>query len=482
MIVFGLSGVVNRALSFMLIPFYTNHIGPNQYGVLGLMMIIYSMIPVVLKMGLGNALLRSWYDYPDDERPVLATTVFTFLMATTIPLLALLFLATGKASVWLFESSDYTYHLRVICLLSFLEVFNVVPDALLRINSASVKYSLCQTVGFFCQLTTSLYLVVYANRGIQGVLLGNLAGAIVENSLMFALTVRQLRWGFNLKELRVMLNFGTPLIFGRLAASCFQWIDRFFIKEYANLKQVGLYTLGNQLTTPINLLITTPFSMIWPNMQFSTMQDKDAKEYYARMLTYVTFASTMLALPLAILIEDVLRIFASPKYGETATIVPWLAASAVLDIANPVLSVGVSLKRKSYLSPVIVVSSALINIGLNFLLIPSMGMKGAAIATFLSYIAMCIIRYQISNRLMPVEYEWGRLAKITVVSLLLYGLSRGIVIAHPIVSFMARLPLTLILPIILIPLGFYDTKEQQQVKLLIKELPQRVKLLLAMRG
>lgn len=477
MLVFGVSGIINRALGFFLIPVYTRFIRPRDYGVLAILMIILAGIPLILRMGLSNALLRSWYDYEEDERPKLATTVFIFLVLTSTPILLVLSYFSVPTSQYLFETPMYSEHLQIIYLLSFLEIFNVVPDTLLRLRNASLQYSVCQTTGFLFQLVTNIALVVYFDYGIKGILLGNLIGAVVENGMSFVLSLRYLKWGFNFDELKKMLAFGTPLIFGRLSAICFQWIDRFFLKHYADLRQVGLYTLGNQLTTPISLLVSTPFSMIWPNMQVSVMKDEDAKEYYARMLTYVVYASTLLALPLSILVEDVLRIFATAKYWDTAKVVPWLALAAVLDIANPTLGVGIGLKRKSFISPILMTISAGVNVILNFILIPSMGMLGAAIATLFSYIVICGLRYYVSDKLMHIDYEWNRILKILGVATILFLLSQIIIIERPIISFIARSPFAVMLPFILIPLKFYDEKEKLKMKELLQMTTTRLQSL-----
>jgi O-antigen/teichoic acid export membrane protein len=453
-------------------------------------MIIFSIMPVVLRMGLNNALLRSWYDYEESERPKLAATVLIFLGVTSVPLLLLLALGSQYISQLIFQTPAYSQHLRIILLLTFFEVFNVVPDTLLRLRNASVRYSLCQTLGFIVQLGVIIFSVAYLKRGIEGVLLGNLAGSACENGLMFFSARKDLRWGFNRAELRIMLAFGVPIIFGRIAASVFQWIDRFFLKHYTTLRIVGIYSLGNQLATPVSLLITTPFSMIWANMQFSAMKDDDAKEYYARMLTYVVFAASTLALPLAILIEDVLRIFARDKYWEAATIVPWLAFNAVLDAANPVLNIGLSLKRKSIHSASIFIIAALINVGLNFIIIPPFGMMGATIATVISYIVMLAIKYFISQHFVHVDFEWARIGKVFACAFALFILSRTIDIHQSALPFCARLPFVhnsadaakavaalsflvhlpfgLLLPVALLPLGFYDDKERNKVSELLQ--------------
>jgi O-antigen/teichoic acid export membrane protein len=474
MVVFGLGGVVNRALSVLLIPLYTKYIPPREYGALALMMTMLTIIPVVLRVGLGNALFRSWYDYEESERPKLATTVMVFLIALSVPVLAILAYFAPRFSVLLFDTDKYTLHLRIICLLSFLEIFNVVPDTLMRIKNASVQYSLFQTTSCVAQLSMTVALVKYFDWGIQGVLIGNLIGSALENGMVFTSTLRQMGWGFNRAELKLMLAFGFPNIFGRLAASCFQSIDRFFLNHYTSLRVVGLYALGNQLASPITMLVTTPFSMIWVNMQFSSMKDRDATEYFARMLTYVVYVAALLALPLAILVEDVLRIFAPLKYWESATIVPLLAVAAMLDAATTVVNVGISIKRKTFVNPLIVAGSALINILLNFLLTPRFGMMGATVAIVASYLAVFILRYRISNSLLPIHYEWGRIFKIAIVCLVLFTMSRAIVIERPIYSFFARLPFCLLLPLILVPFKFYDQREWTKAG----ELLRRVKNLL----
>jgi O-antigen/teichoic acid export membrane protein len=475
MLVFGVTGVINRALGFFLIPVYTYYVRPREYGILAILMIILGAIPLILRMGLGNALLRSWYDYEENDRPILATTVFIFLLITSIPILLLFAYFSSETSAYLFESNSYSQHLQLIYILAFLEIFNVVPDTLLRLRNASIQYSICQTVGFIFQLTINISLVVYWEMGIKGILIANLIGAILENGLMFSITLSQMKFGFNVSELKKMLVFGTPLIFGRLSAICFQWIDRFFLKYYTDLRQVGLYTLGNQLTTPISLLVSMPFGMIWANMQVSVMNDKDAKEYYARMLTYVVYGSSFLALGLSILVEDVLRIFATAKYWEAATIVPLLALAAVFDVANPTLGVGISLLRKSYFSPIIVAVAALSNILLNALLIPRMGMTGAAIATLISYIIISILRYVVSDKLLHIDYEWGRVAKIGILVAIIFTCSKLIIIERPIISFIVKFPLTLVLPFLLIFVNFYDEKEKSKIKEIINNVIERYK-------
>ncbi|MCS6885196.1 MAG: oligosaccharide flippase family protein [Acidobacteriota bacterium] len=464
MLVFGVSGAINRALSVLLLPFYVHYIVPREYGALGLLMIISALVPVVLRFGLGNALLRSWYDYEEPHRPILATTAWIFLAATSLPVLLIIVFFSPELSELILKTSAYKMHFCLVMVLSALEIMKTVPDTLMRLQNASFKYALAETLALVVQLSTNVVLVVVYRLGITGVIVGNIIGSAIELGLFTVFSRHLLSWGFDFRELKVMLEFGTPLIFGRLAAICFQWVDRFFINHYVNLRAVGLYTLASQIASPITLLVSTPFSMVWANMQFATMNDKDASEYYARMLTYVFFVGMCFAMPIAVLTRDVLRIFAPLKYWEAATVVPWLAFAAVLDAINPVLNVGISIKRKSMVNPFIVVTSSGINLGLNFLLIPSFGMMGAAVATVISYVVMNSMRYFITMELLPVSYEWRRLAHVLVVCAGIYAVGSFIGIDRPIYSFLIKLPLALSLPIVLWVTGFYDARERAYIR------------------
>ncbi|HNH84122.1 MAG TPA: polysaccharide biosynthesis C-terminal domain-containing protein, partial [Acidobacteriota bacterium] len=328
-------------------------------------------------------------------------------------------------------------------------------------------YTSTVTVAFLLQLLTIIYFVKVEQIGIYGILIGTLVGSVGETLGLFYWMRYDLKFGFHWAELKRMLGFGSPLIFGRLSAMSLQSIDRFLLQIFAaspnaGQREIGLYGMANNVSGAITMLVTTPFGAVWPSMQVSVMKDPDAPEYYARILTYVLYIASVLALGAACVTGDIFRYFGS--YVESASVVPMLAMAAVLDAASQVLSVGINIKRKTFVNPMIYISAALINILLNLYFIPHYGMRGAAFTTVVGFVVLCFLRGYVSHAYLPVPYEWKRLIHLFLISIGLYWASTFIVTGRTAVDFILHTLVALSLPLCLWLTGFHDEKEERKLR------------------
>src|SRR6185369_4969792 len=228
---------------------------------------------------------------------------------------------------------------------------------------------------------------------VTNVLIGRLAGTAFEALLFYAMVAGDLSLKFSMRELRGMLTFGVPLIFGQIAFHLFMMIDRFFLEHYTNNREVGAYLMACTLVSVVSILVTVPFSQVWTVMRFSVMNEEGAEEYYSRVLTYITFVSMFLSLGVAAVAGDGLLRFARPDYWPAAGIIPLLALAMVLDSAARVLNIGITLKKRTIYAPITIAAALAFNIALNFALIPGYGSWGAAVSTVLSYAVFCGLRY-----------------------------------------------------------------------------------------
>jgi O-antigen/teichoic acid export membrane protein len=306
---------------------------------------------------------------------------------------------------------------------------------------------------------------------VANVLLGRLAGAIFESLIFFFAVRRELSLLFSFKELREMLGFGAPLIFNQIAFTLFLMSDRFFLEHYSTSVQVGIYALANTLVSAITVLATGPFTQVWSVMRFSVMKEEGAEEYYSRVLTYIVFVSMFLALGVAAVAGDGLRLKGSRGYWPAATIIPLLSIAAVFDSAARVLNIGTTLKKRTIYAPLVLMMALGVNIGLNFLFIPRYGIMGATLSTLLSFMVFCALRYWSSNLFIKIKYEWGRVFTIMMVGAMLTGsfylldFARG---ATPsptslYLSLGVKTLLALSFPVLLYLLRFYDEKEKRRI-------------------
>ena len=130
--------------------------------------------------------------------------------------------------------------------------------------------------------------------------------------------------------------------------------------------------------------------------------------------------------------------------------------------------VGIYLKKKTSYLPLVTGSGAVVNIGLNLLLIPVIGMMGSAWATFGAYFVMEVLLYLIAQKSYFISYEWLRLAKIALAGGILFFLPRWFVVFQP-VGF--RLLLLAGFPLLLALQGFFTQSEWKSLKkMLVRSL------------
>jgi O-antigen/teichoic acid export membrane protein len=473
--------VVNSAFGLVLVPVYGKYLRASEFGVLSLLTVTLTLVTIVLKFGLNHAFFRHYYDTEDEahRRRIVGSTL-VFLALSSAALVALLCVLAPQASAAVFAGDKSKADLlQLIFLISFFEVISLIPDSILRAKFKSARYSTINIIAFVFQVALISYLVIGVEATVKSVLLGRLAGAAFEAAIFFLMVRRDLSISFSLRELRGMLGFGVPLIFGQISFHLFLMIDRFFLEVYATERDLGAYAMANTLVSVVTILVTVPFSQVWTVMRFSVMNEEGAEEYYSRVLTYIVFVSMFLALGVSAVAGDGLLLFALKGYWSAPAIIPLLAMAAVMDCAARVLNIGTTLKKRTIFAPLVIFAALIVNVGLNFLLIPRYRTMGATVATLISYVVFCALRFWSSNLFVKIRYEWGRVFTIVAVGGALIGIfyaNDSLRSPSPSRSSLAlsiaiKVSLALLFPLLLFALRFFDEKERRKVEELWQRLP-----------
>ena len=465
--------MVNSAFGLVLVPVYSRKLNVGDFGVLSLLTVTLTLVTIVLKFGLNHAFFRHYYETDDAEhrRRIVGSTLI-FLFVSSAAAIVLLWMAAPRTSAILFKGDQTRANLvQLVFLICFFEVISLVPDSILRAKFKSAQYSALNIIAFLFQLIVIVYLVIGVGASVKNVLIGRLVGAAFEALLFYAMVFRDLSLKFSAPELRGLLAFGTPLIFGQVSFHLFMMIDRFFLERYATEGNLGAYAMANTLVSVVTILVTVPFSQVWTVMRFSVMNEEGANEYYSRVLTYILFVSMFFALCVSAVAGDGLTLFSLRGYWRAGAIIPLLGLAAVLDCASRVLNVGITLKKRTIFAPIVIIAALAVNIGLNFWLIPRYGIMGATVSTLASYIIFCGLRYWASNLFFKVRYEWGRVFTILALGSAMIGafyLTDSLRGESPsdarlFVSLAIKTTLALMFPLLLFWLRFFDERELHRI-------------------
>lgn len=459
-IVYGIGAIIEKAITFILLPLYTTRFTPADYGILGLVTISGSIMATTFMIGMNYGLLRSYYDYEDeDDRKAVISTAFYIVLVSSLLLLVIGIIFSKNFSILLFDSDEYRLHFIIIAITSVFNILNIIPFIVFRVKMKSLQFIIFQIIFLVIGIGLIIYLVNYRKWGVLGALVGNLSMVATACFTLYIYIRREIVFRFLKKEFKKMLLLGAPLIPADLSVFVFSATNRYFLNYYTSTHEVGLFNLAYNFGNMITVLLATPISLIWPAMYLSVKDHDNAKDFYSRAMTYVLSISLFLFLVFSLLSEEVLKIFSNEEFWDAYLVIPLIVLTYSIWSLRKIVNVAVTLKRKTQGTAVINFTGAAINIGLNFLLIPRFGLFGAAYATLSTYIIVIAAMYFYNRKLMKLHYEWKRLLKIVFITSIIFTPGFFINIENIVLSIIFKVAIILLYPILLFLVRFFNQGE-----------------------
>lgn len=415
--IYGLSNIFVKAAGLLLLPVYTSSLSLEEYGMLAMFELITQFFVGVISFSLPASMLRVASDTEDKKTQNRIYFTAGVLLTGFCGAFLILFLPlNGIFSSAIFDSDQYASYFTIAFISIVLEIFGVLPMQLFRLREKSVHYLL-----FFLLKLGSLvgfvwYFVVLKEMGVYGALLGVLAS---NASLLIAtlpMQLRNLELKFDKKAAREMYAFGAPLIFTTLSGTILTIADRIIIEIYGQLSDLGIYTLAYKVGSLSNLLIIGTFALGFLPIAFKKFGDANFDRFYSKMFTYYMGLSIILTMVVSLFSKEGIKIISSdnPDYWIAIMLVPFIAYVFLLKAIQTYLSYVFFLIKRTRYHAYITIFGVIINVALNFLLIPKFGMYGAILATGISYAAMCVYTFNLAQSNYPIVYEFKRIAVLMV--------------------------------------------------------------------
>ncbi len=423
--IYGLSSIVGRFLNFLLVPFYTNYLTPDEYGVVSNIYAYVAFIFVVYGYGMDSAYMRFVSTLEMGDKKQNFSTPFFSLVGTSILFsLVIYFSATPVAS--LIGGPDAQSGLiRYAAWILFFDTLSIVPFAYLRMENKAKMFAGLRILNIFINVVLTILLLVVLHMKMEAVFTANLLASALTFLVLLWFAFPQLTFRFSRPLYREFLRFGLPYIPAGLAGIAIQVIDRPIVRALTNDATLGVYQANYRLGV-LMMLVVGMFDYAWRPFFLTHAKDADAKELFAKVFTYLVSLMMLVFVGVSLFIDDLVRIhlfgryFIHPSYWGGLSIVPVVLLAYIFTGAYVNFVVGVYLEKKTKYLPFATGAGALVNVAANYVLIPRLGIMGAAIATLLSYIVMAIGIYFPSQRLYHVRYEWGRIARLSAAALIAF--------------------------------------------------------------
>ena len=469
-LIYGIGHAGTGFVGFLLIPVYSRYLTPEDYGVLALVSMFGQLLYTLMNMGQSGALFRTYllHEDPGGRDAVIATSLWLILMLS-FPIGLLGVVLAQPLSRLLIGSPAYTtWVILGIAGVTFKTLLRL-PLAVLRAKEKSRSYTTATFAQTVASLVLAILFVVGLHLGGRGVLLSQLLAEIIICLYLVPQMLRGLTMRFSKQDARSLLGYGLAVTPAPILSFFIHLSDRYILRHFVSVGAVGIYALGYRFGEILYFALMA-MELAYAPFIYANLKSPDAPRLYGRVTTYYFGTMGLLWLVVSLFAEETVKIMAHPAFHDAYLVVPWIAGAFLFQGVGWVASIGLYVRNIVAKRLGISAAAAALNIGLNLWLIPRYGMMGAAWAALLSQAAKCALQIGIGAMVFRVDYEWGRVIKLTVVGAGVFALGGMISWGSLFVALVGKGLLVASAPLLLYLIGFFEHGEAARVKSVIANL------------
>lgn len=384
-IIFTIGNLGSKFITFFLIPLYTNALTTSEYGVVDLIATVGTVAIPLLTLNICESVMRFALDRNTDKKQITKIGTYILLIGAIIGI--------GIIPLCIFFDKISNYSIYV-----YLYVITLAASQLylcdLRGKELLIHYAIGNILHTFLIATFNIIYLIIFKQGIEGYL----SAFILSNSItaVYAIVVGKsytsfTSCGVDKHLLKNMIKYSVVLI-----PNSFMWwimnsLDRIMVSSMVGIAANGIYAVSYKLPTLVSTL-TGIFNQAWSYSAIREEGAKDECEYNNIIFRKLTGMVMLIGIGLILLSKPFLRFYVTKEFFCAWKYIPFLTIGFVYLTLGTFVATSYTVHKDSFGYLFSGMFGAIFNIILNFILIPSIEVYGAAIATCISYILVFIFR------------------------------------------------------------------------------------------
>lgn len=405
--IYGLGGALVQAVGLLTVPVFARELGVAEYGRLEFLVAMTALVVSACGDAMGAGMARSYVDQAGSPRRLAVVRdglrvvlVMAVLGGVVIAGLALVAGAGIGASTAVLAAMSVP---PAVVSRYWADTFRVARRPWAFLTTSLIRGLLAGGVGITLVLARS----GSAGSVLGGVVVGSTGATLVGWVLVGSLSGRD-RSGSHVREI---VRFGLPLIPVAVSGWSLMLVDRLVIARFESAAPLGEYAVANRLVSLLLLIVYSVGTAWTPYAMRLGASNPDAEgRLRPIVLRIVLVAVGCVAVSIACVAPELVRLLAGSAYGDAARVVPTLAGALVLFAAVPVLQTPLLLARRTRAMAVASLVAAGVNLLSCMSLVPAFGLQGAALASALGFVAQAVLFLHFGQGVQSVTYPGGRLA------------------------------------------------------------------------
>jgi O-antigen/teichoic acid export membrane protein len=417
-IIVGLATGLVALSGILTMPLFTRTLGATDYGIWAQSLATSSIVLLVVGLGLPLPMVR--FLPAKTDKAAIRDDVYSVLclsLLTTLVVCAIMVVFAGPIARTFFDGA--TQIVKLTALVILLSSPTSMYLTFFRAFGHMKTYSLFTLIDAYGQVGIVSYLVLHG-YGLESIFIGLIA---LKGLLLLCLLMRVTRQlgAARPRFLRTTeyLRFALPALPALLSWWVVTSSDRYVIAGYVGLDAVGVYSVAYSLGNIIVLIVNVLGFVLTPTL--SRLYDERKMDELAIQISYSLKYFLMLAIPFvvgaAVLARPLLTLFSTASMASRGGIVlPLIALSILVYGSLVVLTQVMLLTKKTTLLGLVWGGAAVLNLGLNILLVPRMGINGSAISSLTAFALVLGIVCSYSFGKVRIPFDWRFMIKSLVAS------------------------------------------------------------------
>ena len=377
----------SKLITFLLVPFYTNVLTLAEYGTIDLITVITTVLVPVITLNIHESVMRFMIDKDSDSDSILSIGLIMILITFIICLVSFPIFRIINVT------SEYSL-LLVLYMLSF-SISNIFM-CYIRGKEKLFDYSIIGIIQSILIASFNIFFLLYLKAGIKGYIFSYVIAYLLTSiiCILRGKIFTNYHFVFNSKLAKSMLKYSVFLIPNSLMWWIINSLDRFMVTSIISIDANGIYSVSYKIPT-ILITLTTIFNQAW---MFSAIKENEKKKEEKNNYTNTIYSGLFnivisLSLFILLILKPLMKIYVGKDFYSAWMYTPLLIIGAFFLTLGTFISNEYTANKDSlgFLKSSSV--GAVLNLILNFILIPRIGIFGAALATCVSYISVFIFRY-----------------------------------------------------------------------------------------
>lgn len=403
MVLFGVSSFGTKLIYFFLVPLYTTYITTQDYGTVDLINTIISLLIPTITLGLIESVLRFMIVQPEKKDAIL-DCVFLVLVVDVV-IISLISIIANRFQLIVLEPRFYLF---LVGSFFFSSLYQILCNYYRGVDL--VKYMmLAGSISAFVTCLCNILFLVVLNWGINGYLLASLLGVGISTLfLLFHMLVKRYYIPgirkINCGLFYEMLAYGKPLIINGVSWWINNSLDRIVIVKFLGSSANGIYAVSYKIPSILSVFQSI-FNQAWIVSAIQEIDSDDKDAFYSKM--YKTYEAGMFFVCSALILVNVILaklLYANEFFDAWHYTIPLIVAALAGAMSIFVSSIFCAVGNTKVLGYTTMVG-AIVNLCLNVILIPTVGLLGAAVATVISNIVIWVARMSYTKRYIHLDIK-----------------------------------------------------------------------------